>query len=90
MQRMGSDELERDDDTAGESMVTDEGTGRMVRERGRSAEKKRKRKGNIWNEGGKDPLVDAIRHTKILSSSDANYVSSEQLSTTRMDREREE
>jgi len=64
---VGSDELERDD-TGGESVETDKGTGGEERERERererggerSAEEKRKRKGNIWNEGGKEPLVDAF------------------------------
>lgn len=75
---MGSDELERDDDTGGESMVTDEGTGDHT---GEGCGEKEKAKREYMERRRKRS---SCRRTKILSSSDANYLPSEQLST-RMD-----
>lgn len=70
---MGSDELERDD-TGGESVETDEGTwGDEERERG-VRRKRESEKGICGTVAEKILLSTRIRYTKILHSSNANYV----------------
>lgn len=78
---MGSDGLERDDDTGGESTVTDEGTGDDTGRRREGCGEKEKAKREYMERRRKRSSCRRIRHTKILSSSDANYLLPEQLST---------